>query len=454
MFTRVLLVMAVLPIAGIVVEADEIESTHAVANSGLGVPLLKSPGSAGIDSGQKLSLADDTKVVVLETRRDFAAPTRVEWCLIEAVVNGGKVRGWVSRGALRPLRFDGAEIRQRDSKRRMDWSWRRFGIAENPLGTLLMVRRPDFQSIHQRGNQVGPLGKGTLVELGEQVKDPRTTLQWKKVRVLSGKMAGKEGWVAAELANRVHEVRFRTFIPSPVVALGVEKAVDPVKELMIFKGDGRSFAYNHGTERSFQNAVVSFERAGKTQFVGGVLIGQQARSPQVVDPERDFGETIGWRVDDGIPVLNRPLWWWQLKTKTPVVLGRERLRVSPLNNRVLVDWLDGQTIRVRFILNGSNPLLKLAPAINADLTVLLRRNGQDDVMVSVEGRHDGFPAYELYVDGKPVYLHDPVEKGQHPLSLAGPQEWHVDIPWLAIETRSRQVRHRIQAARAKRPGRP
>lgn len=445
MFTRLLLWACLFLSSGLVVEADEANFTHAVANSGLGVPLLKSPGSAGIDSGQKLSLADDTKVVVLETRRDSAAPTRVEWCLIEAVVNGGKVRGWVSRGALRPLRFDGAEIRQRDSKRRMDWSWRRFGIAENPLGTLLMVRRPDSQSIHHRGNQIGPLGKGTLVELGEQVKDPRTTLQWKKVRVLSGKMAGKEGWVAAELAKRVHEVRFRTFIPSPVVALGVEKAVDPVKELMIFKGDGRSFAYNHGTERSFQNAVVSFERAGQTQFVGGVLIGQQARSPQVVDPERDFGETIGWKVEDGIPVFGRPLWWWQLKSQEPTILGRERLRVSQVNNRVRIDWRDQQTIRVRFILNGSNPLMKAAPAINADLTVLLRRSGQDDVMVSVEGRHDGFPAYELYIDGHPVYWHDPVERRQHPLSLAHPAEWAVQIPWTRVKTRSQQLRRRRYA---------
>lgn len=45
---------------------------------------------------------------------------------------------------------------------------------------------------------------------------------------------------------------------------------------------------------------------------------------------------------------------------------------------------------------------------------------------SIEGIHDGFPAYEIYINGKRVYQHDPLATGEGLWSLFGDGEYEVN----------------------------
>jgi hypothetical protein len=75
------------------------------------------------------------------------------------------------------------------------------------------------------------------------------------------------------------------------------------------------------------------------------------------------------------------------------------------------------------------------PAIDLDLTVTI------DIVnrrYRVTGAHDGFPAYELYVEinsdaAAPVYRFDPGPVARWPdliIRLFPPEEIHVDTGWI------------------------
>jgi hypothetical protein len=67
--------------------------------------------------------------------------------------------------------------------------------------------------------------------------------------------------------------------------------------------------------------------------------------------------------------------------------------------------INGQTIRVKMALAAGNPLVLKAPDI--DLEIFLDFDWPDWA-VTLSGRHDGFPAFEIYMSvdgGKPVELY-------------------------------------------------
>ncbi|MEE9210473.1 MAG: hypothetical protein V3U23_08460, partial [Kiloniellales bacterium] len=80
---------------------------------------------------------------------------------------------------------------------------------------------------------------------------------------------------------------------------------------------------------------------------------------------------------------------------------------------------------------GNLPLMPISPDIDADLDLYLKVQG-GRLMARVEGDHDGFPAYELYVDRSLIYSHDPVAADQTPLSLLPPKEFDVNTAWVDI----------------------
>lgn len=322
----------------------------------------------------------------------------------------------------------------------VDWKTGQVGLAENPLGDLILVHKPDSALLSDTGNQLARLKKGTVVRLANEIEDPRIrALTWKKVEVLSGEFQGKSGWVSGNCANRVYEVRLKTFIPSPVVAVGFEQIMDiPIQfgavgmamlgpgggvaadvnlqlwDLLgnyvgprVFKGDDRTFDYHSVSYRTFQSIVVCFARSPKAGFVGGVFVGPQSDDPRIGMSLRRFGESAGWRPHKTTWVREHLLWWWELDVPAQPDFGPERLEVTDDNNQVTSDWIDENTIRVEFAIEASNPLLATAPAISARLNVTMEKNGKN-VRAKVDGHHDGFPAYELYINGESHYQHDPV----------------------------------------------
>jgi len=87
---------------------------------------------------------------------------------------------------------------------------------------------------------------------------------------------------------------------------------------------------------------------------------------------------------------------------------------------------------------GSNPLIPLAPAINADLNLYLKREG-DVLRCFVDGEHDGFPAYELYVNGVLIYCHDPIATGKSAASLFGYGDIKVNTDWIDMQLATGQI---------------
>jgi hypothetical protein len=53
-------------------------------------------------------------------------------------------------------------------------------------------------------------------------------------------------------------------------------------------------------------------------------------------------------------------------------------------------------------------LLEFVPNMNADITVTLSKSADGVLLWETGGRHDSFPAYELYLIGEVLHTHDPV----------------------------------------------
>lgn len=77
-----------------------------------------------------------------------------------------------------------------------------------------------------------------------------------------------------------------------------------------------------------------------------------------------------------------------------------------------------QSLQVRFSGSLDSPLMGPSEAlgqIDWDFTLTLDNTYEPGGWV-LSGAHDGFPAYEIYINGTPVYQHDP---GPAPYDFAG-----------------------------------
>jgi hypothetical protein len=92
-------------------------------------------------------------------------------------------------------------------------------------------------------------------------------------------------------------------------------------------------------------------------------------------------------------------------------------------------WLGDRKIKVHCVGKASNPLASFlgipAPAIDYDFNLTIDYTNAIDLRYSLEGDHDGFPAYEVYIGNNRVYEHDPIAAGQTPVSLGPPMEFSV-----------------------------
>ncbi len=80
---------------------------------------------------------------------------------------------------------------------------------------------------------------------------------------------------------------------------------------------------------------------------------------------------------------------------------------------------------------GPPPEPPFAPAIDADITVEISRDEVRpyvyETSYKVSGTHDGFPAYELYIDNNLVYAYDPILVGKGPIALLPTPEAGSDV---------------------------
>lgn len=220
------------------------------------------------------------------------------------------------------------------------------------------------------------------------------------------------------------DLRLRVFIPSRAISLPVGP-LGPVGAVG-YDGDNRSFSFDQGTSRAdiwldvdnspFTAAPVAIKRLG-------------------------FGQSSRYDMAKLEDVSGKPFWWKSVRRDPLLQLEApaDAVATAPVNNDTLsvTGVLEPgpfgliPNIRVHFHLNGVNPLEPLAPAVNADLDVLISATGTPALSYSITGSHDGFPAYELYIAQRLVYSFDPVAAGTNPLNLAI-QDRAVNVPFTAM----------------------
>jgi Ca2+-binding RTX toxin-like protein len=187
----------------------------------------------------------------------------------------------------------------------------------------------------------------------------------------------------------------------------------------VFGGDDRSFRYDinlQNDSRSLQQVNVTVDPAQTSIIVG--------------DAVRTFGKTTKYVNEQVTRESDKPSWWVN-PTPSPPPLDPtdevQRLAVTNDNSQIIVERISDSEISVNFVLDATNPLRPGAPAIDADITIYIREENPEGVAeYRIEGDHDGFPAYELYINQQRVYEHDPVALDQTPWSLFPFSEF--DVP--------------------------
>ncbi|VTS07626.1 DUF3238 domain-containing protein [Tuwongella immobilis] len=297
-----------------------------------------------------------------------------------------------------------------------------FNLAQKKFQSWNLDPETELKYLAKSGNK-RPTANGF-------VDDNFVRIEWFQVEVVSGKYSGQTGWVQAgdvkpydppkKKKQWRYEVKLRMFIPSPLVGLGPEQSltrppldrdrIDVSKPddflftpMKLFGGDNRGFQYEGGSSRGEATLIIGLCEPKHTE-------GQP--------PQLHWEETTAYHPWQGVRLPGKPQWWFEkIPGATPI--DRARLRVSPSNlNAGGKSAMDAASAVV--IVKGANPLEPMAPPIDAILGVALRRNADnpDQVELQVSGKHDRFPAYELYVNRTLVYSHMPGHDAS-PLDLYG-----------------------------------
>lgn len=97
-------------------------------------------------------------------------------------------------------------------------------------------------------------------------------------------------------------------------------------------------------------------------------------------------------------------------------------------------------VKFRLTLSAADPLLFLAPSLDADLTVHIHQFchpllGMNSGLYKVDGSHDGYPGHKLYLDGVLILGHLPSVTGDGPSSLTPLWgNYSVSTDWIPLPT--------------------
>lgn len=220
------------------------------------------------------------------------------------------------------------------------------------------------------------------------------------------------------------DIRLRVFIPARAVSI----PLGPLGPVGIagFDGDNRSFSFDQGTSR----AEIWLDVDNSPLSAAPVAIKRLA-----------FGQSARYDAAKIEDVPGKPFWWKSVRRDpflqteaSPDAVDTAVVNPDTLSASGAIELGPFgliPNVHVHFHLNGVNPLEPLAPAINADLDVLVSATGTPALSYSITGAHDGFPAYELYIAQRLVYSFDPVAAGTNPLNLTV-QDRIVNVPFTAM----------------------
>ena len=210
-------------------------------------------------------------------------------------------------------------------------------------------------------------------------------------------------WIVT-LGGGEFAISFSSFIPAnnvegPPQALCVAQQPTAVRRLF-FAGDDRAFSASATSFRTRQKVTVVSEEAVDPD---GVKDG--------TTPQNLTGETRSYAsdaLDNGtIDSADNDA------TLNDCHLLHETGLASTGNMHIEVSRTGPHEVRVHLFGGAGNPLVFGSCSIDWDLTLTINTAGATP-QYTLTGRHDGFPAYEVYVNGTPIYLFDP---GPQPYGL-------------------------------------
>jgi hypothetical protein len=212
------------------------------------------------------------------------------------------------------------------------------------------------------------------------------------------------------------EVMFRTFIPSE--AIHVPGYVYPSE--YVNGGDGRGFSSaDDASFRTSQSAVLNFGPNGEP--ISGTANDSKTGITKQYHMDYATGDFFGWA--------------WDL-TDGAVLHDQKQLDPTLVQKPEILTGVAGDDFILDFHLSATNPLEPPAygipnltewadfavPSIDAEFSIAINQDEAGNLSYSLDGTHDGFPAYELYINDHLIYSHDPIGSGEGPLSLAYPME--------------------------------
>ena len=199
-----------------------------------------------------------------------------------------------------------------------------------------------------------------------------------------------------------YKVSFSTFIPTNYLT-GPPNAFCIVRpqlwppvihgpQQLVFAGDDRGFDPNATSFRTRQTVGVVSEQSANSSGVGTAAVEAVGES-KAYAPDALAGDNRIDPADDDA-------------TLGDCHLLHSRGTASTSNMHVDVTRVNEHQVKAHLYGGAGNPLVAGAPAIDWDLTLTIDTSGATPHW-TLTGAHDGFPAYEVYVNGQTLYTYSP-----------------------------------------------
>ncbi|MGQ0594328.1 MAG: PKD domain-containing protein [Gammaproteobacteria bacterium] len=199
-------------------------------------------------------------------------------------------------------------------------------------------------------------------------------------------------------ANYV-QAYLRGLPPHPQAFCGPRRS----RKELFFKGDDRMFSATSDSFRTRQSVKIITEQSSDPN---GLVEGTKQN---LTGETRSYAENaladqrIDADDDDGIP-NDCDLFHQTDKAKNTQMKIRVR-RIGP------------NTVRAHLFGGAGNPLLAFSPPINWDFTIDINTAGPKPSW-TLSGAHDGFPAFEIYINNHPIYPNGGYDPGPRPYTTA------------------------------------
>ena len=196
---------------------------------------------------------------------------------------------------------------------------------------------------------------------------------------------------------RIFDVSFSLFIPANNLTGGPSQTClysgEIIPRQLYFKGDDRTFG---ASTKRYRGRYVFKASPDDQTLAGGVVVGSLRR---LVGQTREYASDairnngrLGPEDDDRVLRDCRLLTNFRTARNTEMRLSSSRINSKEISMRIY-GYL-------------GNPLITPEVPADWDITLTLNTSGTQPRW-TLTGSHDGFPAYELYIDGRLIYKSDP-----------------------------------------------